>query len=73
MMSEGSNQVVFTGTNVLLTGQGSPQPATIIVNAAAGKISDVRPVRCAREDFPTVSDSNWVDAGENLVLPGLVE
>lgn len=69
-MSTGSGQRVFTGSNVLLAGQASPQPATIIMDVATGKITDIQPGRRASEEFRA---TDWIDAGDKLILPGLVE
>lgn len=64
---------VFTGTNVLLDSDDQPRPATIVVDVKTGKITDVRSGTGHRAAFPDVSDADWIDAGDNLVLPGLVE
>lgn len=72
-MSSGSNQRVFTGSNVLLAGQTNPQPATIVVDITTGKITDIQSGRRARQDFPATEVTHWLDAGERLILPGLVE
>jgi len=72
-MNAGTNQRIFTGDNVILPGLTHPQPATIVVDVATGKITDVQPRHCARHIFATASDSDWVDAGSKLILPGLVD
>ncbi|KAF9811500.1 hypothetical protein IEO21_06584 [Rhodonia placenta] len=64
---------VFTGTNVLLDSDDQPRPATIVVDVKTGKITDVRSGTGHRAAFPDVSDADWIDAGDNLVLPGLVD
>lgn len=66
---------VFTGRKVLLPGEEQPQPATIIVDTLTGKITDVLTRHTTPHDLPEagVAESNWIDAGDDVVLPGLVE
>lgn len=64
---------IFTSDNVLLADAEAPAPATIIVDASSGKISEVRQGRARRSDFPEVPDDDWVDAGKQWIIPGLVE
>ena len=63
---------VFTGRNVVLS-DGQPQPATVIVDAAAGRIVDILGTASARSDFPDIGDADWIDAGDKYILPGIVE
>ena len=67
-----STRRIFTGRNVVLA-DGQPRPATLIVDAASGKITDVLPHASARTDFADVGDAGWVDAGDHYILPGIVE
>ena len=67
------NTRVFAGERVLLPGHDQPQPATIVVDAATGKITDVRRQACTRQDFPDVRDSDFVDAKDGVIIPGVVE
>lgn len=66
---------VFTGRKVLLPGEEQPQPATIIVDTLTGKITDVLTRHATPRDLPEagVAESDWTDAGDDVVLPGLVE
>ena len=65
---------VFTGSKVLLPGSDQPQPATIVVDPATGKITDVRRYYSpTRSDFPDVQETDWIDAAANVILPGIVE
>ena len=64
---------VFTGSQVLLPGQDHPQPATIVVDPATGKITDVHSHLSNRSDFPDVQETDWIDAAANVILPGIVE
>ena len=72
-MSSADQMRVFTGSNVVLPGQSSGVPATIVVNVETGKITEIYAGRRSRHEFSTISDSDWLDAGDKLVLPGLVE
>ncbi len=72
MSSEGRVKV-FTGSNVVLPGQSHGVPATIVANVDTGKITEIHTGLRARQEFPTVVDSDWLDAGDKLILPGLVE
>lgn len=62
---------IFTGRNVLLPGCDDPKPATIIVDIATGKITDIQDAYLDRIQFP--ADVTWIDAGDKYILPGLVE
>ncbi|OCH94586.1 allantoinase [Obba rivulosa] len=63
---------VFTAKQVLLDGN-DPVPATIIVDITSGRIVDIKPYICTRLEYADVDDTNWIDAGEKLILPGLVD
>ncbi|CCL99726.1 uncharacterized protein FIBRA_01748 [Fibroporia radiculosa] len=61
-----SHLCVFQGSKVLIDGE--IQPATIVVDTSTGKILQVN------DGLPAaVDDIDWVDAGDNLILPGLVD
>ena len=61
---------VFTSTKVILPENDHPVPATIVVDSLTGKIIDVKHGHAHRAQFP---DTEWVDAADNYILPGLVE
>ncbi|PPQ63996.1 hypothetical protein CVT24_009425 [Panaeolus cyanescens] len=69
--------LVFSGNNVLLPGNDSLQKATIVVDTLSGKIIIIRPLlptsleQLSNEFAPKTVQ--WVDAGDKLILPGLVE
>jgi len=72
--------VIFIGDNVIIPNHDAPHPATIVVNEATGKITHIFPRRLTlneldRQDFELEkgSDIAWIEAGKNLILPGLVE
>lgn len=66
--------LVCTGQRILLPGNHSPVPATIIVDKVSGKITEVQARQCTRNDLPAnLNVTTWVDAGNLVVLPGLVE
>jgi allantoinase len=62
---------IFTGKNVLLPDCDDPKPATITVDIATGKITDIRDGYLDRNQFP--ADVTWIDAGDKYILPGLVD
>lgn len=69
-----SNLLVCSASKVLLPGRDNPTAATIIVDKVSGKIIDVRETLLDRDGEEFASQSvEWLDAGENVVLPGLVE
>ena len=63
---------VFTGRNVVLS-DGTPRPATVIVDTNTGKITDILDGTAARADFADIGDADWIDAGDKHILPGIVE
>lgn len=60
----------FTGDRVVLPGGDQPTAATIVVDVQTGKITDVLPGRRSSDEL---RDFDVVDAGDNIILPGLVE
>ncbi|TFK21957.1 allantoinase [Coprinopsis marcescibilis] len=68
-----SELVVCTGTRVLLPDQDIPVPATIVIDKSTGRIIDVQQKFSTRKDFSNPQISSWIDAGDLVVLPGLVD
>ena len=66
-----SSSIVLTSRNVILPGQHTPSPATIVVDKATGKIAAVSAGYGSRVEY--APDVHWVDARTNYILPGLVE
>jgi allantoinase len=64
--------LVCTGSRVLLPEATDPVPATVIVNKSTGKIIDVRRNQIPREHL-SFESVEYIEAGDNIVLPGLVE
>ncbi|PPQ67319.1 hypothetical protein CVT25_005903 [Psilocybe cyanescens] len=65
---------VCTGSKVLLPGNDEPTQASIIINKTSGKIVEVRQGRHTPEDLGLGAHSvEWLEAGKNVVLPGLVD
>ncbi|TFK44719.1 hypothetical protein BDQ12DRAFT_593525 [Crucibulum laeve] len=64
---------VCTGPKVLLSGNEAPQPATIIIDNSTGKIIDIRQGQLGKSDLYLNGDITWIDAGDKVVLPGLVD
>lgn len=67
-----NNKRVFTGRNVVLS-DGQPRPATVIADAATGKITAILHKTSIRSDFPDIDHAHFIDAGDKYILPGLVE
>ena len=67
--------LVCAGPKVLLPGNDNPTPASIIVDKSSGKILEVRQGQhTTPQDLGLTECSvEWIDAGNNTVLPGLVE
>lgn len=65
-----SKTLILTSNNVVLPDYDSPQPATIIVDTTTGKIADIQlGVHLGDDD----QDVQQINAGDNFILPGLVE
>jgi allantoinase len=68
-------KLICTGRNVLYEGAATPQPATISIDTA-GKIFEITPGYLTRDAHNFGIDQDgiiWIDAGDKIVLPGLVE
>jgi len=69
-----SEYLVCSGLKVLLPGCDNPSPASIVINKELGKISEVRRGQHTKQDLGLTGHSvEWIDAGDNIVLPGLIE
>ena len=69
-----SDYLVCVGPKVLLPGSDNPLPASIVIDKRSGKILEVRCGQHTRQDLGLTGHSvEWIDAGNNIVLPGLVE
>ncbi|KZT07861.1 allantoinase [Laetiporus sulphureus 93-53] len=62
---------IFRGNRVLLDNR--LQPATIAVDLTTGRITHVHRGAQDRQAFADVEDANWIDAGDRVILPGLVD
>ena len=65
-----ASKLICTGRSVLFAGAAAPHPATMIINTETGKITEIIPSYRARARD---ADTLWIDAGDKVVLPGLVE
>jgi allantoinase len=63
---------IFTGDRVLLPGRDEPVAATVEVNLETGKITAIQETKWTRSES-TADIGNWTDAGDNVIIPGLVE
>jgi hypothetical protein len=77
-----SSLIVFTGKNAILPDCETPCPATIIANQSTGKITHLVHERLTIDELDahvvgwrndSHSEVKWIDAGDNFILPGLVE
>ncbi|KAF6762974.1 allantoinase [Ephemerocybe angulata] len=72
-----SEVVVCTGKYALLPGSDGPTPATIVIDKVSGKITEIKGAHSSRGDFeaahPESTISSWIDAGEQIIIPGLVD
>jgi allantoinase len=65
--------VVCSAQRMLLPDNNEPTPATIVVDKHSGKIIQVRLGQLTREEIRLDGNIEWIEAGNNIVLPGLVE
>ncbi|KAH9485381.1 Allantoinase [Psilocybe cubensis] len=69
-----SEFLVCTGSKVLLPGNDEPTQASIVIDKASGKITQVRQGHHTSDDLGLHAHTvEWLDAGKNVVLPGLVD
>ncbi|KAF9268889.1 allantoinase [Marasmius fiardii PR-910] len=64
---------VYIGSKVLLPNLQGLHPAAIVVNRNSGKIEQVRLGDFSIDDLSFPPNAHWIDAGNNVVLPGLVD
>ena len=65
--------VVCSAQRVLLPDNNEPTPATVVIDKHSGKIIQIRPGQLAHEELRLEGNIEWIEAGNNIVLPGLVE
>jgi hypothetical protein len=65
--------VVCSGQRVLLPDNNEPTPATVVIDKHTGKIVQIRPGQLTEEELRLEGNIEWIEAGNNIVLPGLVE
>ncbi|KAF8232196.1 allantoinase [Tricholoma matsutake] len=71
-----ASKLICTGRNVLYVGAAVPQPATITISTETGKITEILPSYQTRDILHNSTDEDditWIDAGDKVVLPGLVD
>jgi allantoinase len=70
---------VVTGKRVLLSAEHVPGPYTLEICSTTGRILAIRPrYTSSITDYPTLKDdasssSSFIDAGDLLVMPGVVD
>jgi dihydroorotase-like cyclic amidohydrolase len=65
--------LTLTSTRVVLPGQDAPSPATIEYDGVSGKITRIYPHYSVRSDYASLPDVAWIDAGDLVVFPGIIE
>lgn len=69
--------IVCTGKGALLSDVDEPTPATIVIDRVTGKITEIQTIYQSRTEFeaahPSATIAAWVDAGDKIIIPGLVE
>ena len=65
--------VVCSAQRVLLPDNNEPTPATVVIDKCSGKIIQVRLGQLTHEEIQLDGNIEWIEAGNNIVLPGLVE
>lgn len=69
--------LVLSSRQILLPDTDVPQPATLVINTLSGKIVNIRTGQESIDDLgphlPPETEITWIDAGNKVVLPGLVE
>lgn len=65
--------VICSAQKVLLPGNNEPTPATIIIDKHSGQIVQVRQGQLTHKELGLDGHVEWIEAGNNTVLPGLVE
>jgi hypothetical protein len=65
--------VVCSAQRVLLPDNNEPTPATVVIDKCSGKIIQVRLGQLTHEEIQLDGNTEWIEAGNNIVLPGLVE
>ena len=72
-----SELVVCTAKYALLPEDDHPTPATIVIDKNSGKIIQIERKHLSKSQFQSTHASStitsWIDAGEQIVIPGLVE
>jgi hypothetical protein len=72
-----SELIVCTAKYALLPEDDHPTPATIVVDQISGKIIEIERKHLSKSQFQSThassTISSWIDAGEQIVIPGLVE
>ncbi|KAJ3516842.1 hypothetical protein NLJ89_g874 [Agrocybe chaxingu] len=66
--------IICFGRKILLPGGISPSPATIVVHLSTGKIVDIREGQASCDELGLNRRAvEWIEAGDLVVLPGLVD
>jgi allantoinase len=68
-----ASYVVCSAQRVLLPDNDDPLPATVVIDKHSGKIVQVRSGQLTHEELGLDGNIEWIEAGNNIVLPGLVE
>ena len=64
---------IITGNRVLALDNSVPSPATIEISKQTGHIINVIPTKLSLKDYPSLIPTEFVDAGDDVVMPGIVD
>ncbi|KAK9768377.1 Allantoinase [Basidiobolus ranarum] len=65
--------IIFTGNRVLTDSKSKVEPATLHVDPWTGRIIKITKNHSTKADFPGIEDKNFVDAGDDLIMPGVID
>ncbi|KDN50635.1 hypothetical protein RSAG8_01133, partial [Rhizoctonia solani AG-8 WAC10335] len=63
---------VFTSSRVYFPNEGA-SPGTIEVDLSTGKITQIQRIKAERGDSNYEADAEWVDVGDKVIIPGLID
>ncbi|KAK2463262.1 hypothetical protein APHAL10511_004917 [Amanita phalloides] len=65
--------LVCTAAKVLLPDSDTLQPATLVIDTAAGKILNIHHAQVPRNTLQLPDDTVWLDVQDKVILPGLID
>ncbi|CAG8512745.1 2340_t:CDS:2 [Paraglomus occultum] len=64
---------IITSNKVLALDSSLPSPATIEISKKNGHIVNVIPTKLSLKDYPSLAPTEFIDAGDDVVMPGIVD